>query len=214
MLGSALGYPRRDEAWLRTVGIGGLLVVLGGLLLLPLLPLEGYIKRVLGTTTRGEDTPPAFEDWIDLTVDGVKMYVIQIAYMLLPAVLVFIGVVIAGAGGVTGQGVEGVGLAFLLLGSTVGMIAGYLIPAAMTNFAYQDDLGAAFDIGTVVTTAFSVEYFIAFLLAVVVAVVLGLLGTIMVIVLVGIFVLFYVQVVVARLWARGYADARGLTGTA
>lgn len=213
MLSSALAYPRRNASWVKTVVIGGILFFLGGVLLLPAIPLEGYLKRVLRNTAHGDREPPVFDDWIDLFVEGIKMFLVQLGYALVPVLLVVLGVFLAGAGGMAGAGFEAVGLLIMAGGVVVGLIAGYLVPAALTNFAYHDDLGAAFDLEAVAATAFTVPYLKAFVLAILVGIVLGLLGSILLLVLVGILVLFYAHVVVYHLWATGFAEARNRAST-
>lgn len=211
MLGDALAYPRRGESWLETVGIGGILVLLGSLILIPLIPLEGYYKRVLARGARGNPQPPAFEEWVELTVDGIKMYLIQIAYGIVPAILLLSGALIAGIGGVTEvSAAAGIGVFVAVVGILLGVLAVYLIPVAMTNFAYHDDLSAAFDVDRVLEAGFTMDYFVAFLLAVLVGLVLGVIGSLLMLVLVGVFILFYMRVVISFLYATGYARALDL----
>ena len=46
MLSEAFAYPRRDDDWLRTVLIGGVLLLFSPLFL-PALVVQGYLVRVL-----------------------------------------------------------------------------------------------------------------------------------------------------------------------
>lgn len=208
MIGDAFGYLRRSDQWLRTVVIGGVLAFTGGLILLPLIPLEGYFKRVVRGSAHGARDPPVFEDWVDLSVEGLKMFLIQIAYALIPFIFIMIGVVSVGMAGITGADAGGFGAAFAFVGILLGIFAVYLIPVALTNFAYHDDLGAAFDIRSVLAGAFTKDYLIGFVLALIVGILLGFIGGILMIVVIGIFILFYVQVMTYFILATG--AARGL----
>lgn len=204
MLGSALRYLPRNRQWLQTVGIGGLLVLLGGLILVPFVPLGGYYKRVLARVARGEYEPPLFDEWVDLFTDGLYVYLIAILYVLVPLSVISTGAIIAGTAS------EQIGTAVMLFGFFLGLLGGYLLPVALTHYAYHDELSAAYDFGTIAAAAFTIEYLAAFILAVFVGVVLGGIALMLTLVLIGIFLLFYVQVSVAYLWARGYANALGI----
>ena len=61
MLGEALSYPRRGEDWLKTIGIGRILLLFG-FLLVPAIPVQGYLLRVVWSGALDEETPPSFDD--------------------------------------------------------------------------------------------------------------------------------------------------------
>lgn len=220
MLSEALAFPRADEDWIETVLIGGVLSILG-FLVIPVVLVNGYTLRVTRAAVVGDETPPRFEDWTDLFVDGILVWVIQFVYLAVPAFV--LGVVflftftittvsvstVAEPGPAAGVGV----LVSLLVGLFAGLVlllAVYLLPAALANFARTEDFAAAFHLRTIVGAAFSVDYFVAMVLVVAVSIVLGFIGGLLVVVLVGIFVLFYLQVVVYHLFGQGFARGIGL----
>jgi hypothetical protein len=215
MLGDALRFPRSGDDWLPTVIIGGVLSLLS-VFVLPGLVVQGYLLRVLRAGAREDATVPSFTEWGTLLVDGLKLVLVSLGYglaVVLP--LVVLSVVLAATAGLGGETTGprllaslvglGVGVVFVLL----SLVVGYVLPAAMANFAIEGRLGAAFDVGTVARGAISVEYAVAWVLALVVAVVGGLLGTVLSVLVVGIFVLFYVQISVYYLWGRGFAAGLG-----
>lgn len=220
MLGESLGYPKAGDEWLKTVLIGGVLWLIGAFIFVTLLPVQGYFVRVLRSAANDEREPPEFDEWGDLFVDGIKMLVVNLVYVGVPMLLilfasVFVGVGLlaigvegGGAGVATGLGLLGALLAIVLV--LVFVLAIYFLPAALANFAYEDDLGAAFDLGTIRRAAFTSDYFVALLLAFVVGVTLGLIATVLTFLLVGIFMLFYVQVSIYYLIGRGYAKGLDL----
>ena len=220
MLSDALSFPRQHDDWLKTVLVGGVLTIFS-FLFIPVLPVQGYLVRVLDAGVRDAETPPVFDDWGDLFVDGVLVFVIQFAYAIIPIVVIFFGTFVLGAGALAaGGGAEGAGTGIGLLGGLVllvgfllSLVAAYLIPAATANFAYEDDIGAAFDLGTIREAAFTGDYFVAVVLAVVVSIVLGFVGGALSVVLVGFFVLFYLQVVVYFLFGRGFGEGLGIDTT-
>lgn len=219
-LGTALTYPTESDDWLRTVLIGGVLSFFG-FLLVPLVPVYGYLVRVIRHTLAGDPRPPSFDDWGALFTDGVKFLVIAIAYLFVPGIVGSItigGSIAAVATGTRGGAAIGIaGLAFgLLLTLVLALVFGYLAAAALVNFVYEERLGAAFDIGTLDGIVLSADYAVAWLLSLVVfvgaAVVSGALNLVPLLgAFVAAFVFFYAQVVAATLWADGYRAARDAT---
>lgn len=224
MLGEALSYPRRDDDWLRTVLVGGILLLLSPLFL-PTLVVQGYLVRVLRGVVGGEEDPPVFDEWVEMLVDGVKLLVVQFVYGLVPVGLALIGAFVAGigaflagGGGRAGTGLgAGVGLfggLLFLFAFLIGLLAAYLTPAAVANFAREDDLMAAFDLGTVREVATSRAYFVAVLYAIATGIVVAVASVLVSITVVGavlvVFIAFYGQVAIYYVFGRGFAEALGL----
>ncbi|RLM53605.1 DUF4013 domain-containing protein [Halobellus sp. Atlit-31R] len=154
MIQESLEYQRRDENWITTVLIGGILSILG-VLIVPTLFVLGYLVRVVRGTMHGEEQPPVFEDWGDLFGDGVRAFVVVFVYGLVPGIIA--AVVVGGGilsfvvgGGSDSAGLVGLGMAGILVGSllalVVSLLAAYVIPAAIANFAQTGQLGSAFSI--------------------------------------------------------------------
>lgn len=208
----AITYPTEREDWLKTVLIGGALVWFG-FLLVPLLLVYGYVIETIRAGLADEPRPPAFEEWGELFVDGLKAWVIGIVYMLVP--LIVAGVTIGGSvatmatGGdvavATGLGSLFVGLAVTLL---LSLAFGYLAVAALVNFAREGQFGAAFDFGVIKTVALDRDYAVAWLASVGVFFVASFVNGIPFVGwLLAPFVGFYAAVVAAALWADGFAQA-------
>lgn len=215
MLSEALAFPRADDDWLKTVLIGGVLSLLG-FLIIPTIIVNGYLLRVLRAGVEGDVQPPKFEDWGDLLVDGILLWVVQFVYIGVPTFLLFIvagsfAVVAAvGTSAAAGEsaGAMAGGIVALVLGGSVMLLlllASYLLPAAIANFARTGEVTAAFHLRTIAAAAFSADYFLAVVLVIAVSLVLGLIGGLLTIILVGIFVLFYLQMVVYHLFGQGFA---------
>lgn len=215
MLGDALSYLKNSDDWIPTLVIGGVLSVLSALIL-PAFILQGYYVRVLRGAAKEERAAPSFTDWGGLTVDGIKLFLINIAYSI-PLIVAWAAVLIPtsvstsvttpGAAPSGGPGL--LGILGLLLALVLTVFVGYIVPAAYANFAIEDSLRAAFDLSTVVSGAATSEYFKGWILAIVAGVVLFLVGGALSVVVVGIFVLFYAQVVIHYLFGRGFAAGLG-----
>ncbi|TVT95253.1 DUF4013 domain-containing protein [Haloferax volcanii] len=216
MLSDALWFLKRSDDWVATTIIGGVLWLLS-VLIFPGIILQGYFVRAMRAAANGERAAPSFTDWGELFVDGLKLFVVTFVWALValvPAILlsVIIGIgtftvseAATGSAAASSAGGVGLGIASLVL----GLLAAYIGPAAGANFAIEGNLGAGFDVRTILSGAFTGEYAVAWLLALVVTVVLGFIGGLLSAIVVGFFVLFYVQVMTYYLWARGFADATG-----
>lgn len=234
MLGDAVEYPARGEDAPTTILVGGLLPLLAllvgvvglvlavaviGLAVLPLavvpgLVLRGYYVAVLRAVVSGEPDPPRFRNWRRLFADGLRHFGITVVYAI-PLFVLFglFLVVIAAAGEVASDAAE---VAVTLAAVTAGGLAAcyllafaYVQPLAIANFAREERLGAAFDLGTIRAAGLSKAYALAWLLAALVWVVGGALEGTLSIVLIGFFVGFYADVARYALYGRGLRAALG-----
>ncbi|CQR49697.1 MULTISPECIES: DUF4013 domain-containing protein [Haloferax] len=216
MISESLNYLRNDEDWVKTVLIGGVLGLLS-ILIVPTFLVIGYLLRVVRATMKGDEEPPVFDDWGDMAIDGVKGFAIAFVYSIVPLIIAgvfgFAGIVGAMAGGSDAAGAVGgiVALVGLLLAFVLGLLAAYLIPAALSNYAETDRMGAAFDVGTLRPILTSGKYATAWLTAFAVlfasSIVVGVLNVIPILgFVVGAFVTFYAAVaayyIIGRTWGE------------
>lgn len=246
MLVEALEYPlERDDA-IRGILIGGGLLFVSGLIYLlgillsvvliglflipfafvPFLFIQGYLIDVMRTTLMGAAEPPAFDDWGQLGIDGLKAFVIGLVYSLPLVALTVIWTVVFSIGtAVTdpSPGAGGEAFGALFTGSTVvfvvltlvySLVLAYLFPLSLANFAREDDLTAAFDLDVLKQVGLSSEYALPWLLAYVVILVVNNFLGFLVFLLVGFPIIFYGLMVGFRLYATGFADAMELEMTA
>ena len=93
----ALEYSAKD--WKKLVILG--VICLFSFLLLPAFLITGYNYRVINTAVHGiingRDPLPDFDDLIDMFVDGVKVVIVQIAYLLVPIIVFLLFAIIAGS---------------------------------------------------------------------------------------------------------------------
>ncbi len=92
----SLEYSAKDWKTLVILGV----ICLFSFLLLPAFLITGYNYRVINTAVHGiingRDPLPGFEDLIDMFVDGVKVVIVQIAYMLVPIIVFLVFAIVAG----------------------------------------------------------------------------------------------------------------------
>jgi len=138
-----------------------------------------------------------------LLVDGLKLFVITLVYGILVGAVY---VVLVGGGSLAGDTVAAL---LGVVATVIAILIGYVVPAAVTNFAVEESVGAAFDVGTIRSVVTSREYAVGILFAIAISIVGGAVAGILSFVLVGVFVLFYANVAAYYCVARGFAEARG-----
>ena len=83
----ALEYSAKDWKTLVILGV----ICLFSFLLIPVFLLTGYNYRVINNAVHGiingRDPLPEFNDLIDMFIDGVKVVIVQILYLLVPFIL-------------------------------------------------------------------------------------------------------------------------------
>lgn len=222
MLTESINYLRESDDVFKTVFVGGILVLVS-FLLIPAFTVVGYLMRVVRRTSDGDDEAPTFEsvdDGVEMTMEGLKGFVVIFVYSLIPAVVG--GVLIGGAimsfifGGATDSG-GFLGLGFLgfvlgvLLSVVLGIAAAYVIPAALSNVAQKGTIGAGFEFGVLGSVLTSGTYVRGWLLAFGVVILGGILLSVLSIVpllgtVVGVFVQFYFLVAAYYIIGHTWGD--------
>jgi hypothetical protein len=198
------------------------LVALVGVL--PWLALRGYYVRVLRTSIgRDRPTPPPMADGGRLLRDGAVAIGISAAY-LLPGAVVLGPLVYARAVGTdVGTLYAEVGLPAVLADAVLSatgflalLAAMYLLgalyatPVAVARFAYEDRLGAAFELRRVVDGALTEDYAVAWAATLLLQVVLFPIAYVFRAAIVGFFFHFVVAVAVRYCYARGVGEGSDL----
>ena len=194
--------------------IGGVLGFFS-FLILPAIILYGYFVEVLRTTARGEDEAPTFSDWGEMIKDGFIGIVISVAYAIIPFVIIggISTVFLSGGAALGGDGggaLAGLGFISLLLLIPLVFVIYYIVPAAITAYAIEDQIGAAFSFSILKPILLSGSYFIAVLAPILVAVVIWIATSVLAITIIGLllvpFLQFYGQVAIFRMFGLAYRD--------
>ena len=132
----ALEYSAKDWKTLVILGV----ICLFSFLLLPAFLITGYNYRVINTAVHGvingRDPLPGFDDLISMFIDGVKVVIVQILYLLVPIVIFLIFALIAGQ-------IDGVASsAIMMIGCIITFVA-FVVAELMTqmglcHMAYND----------------------------------------------------------------------------
>lgn len=213
-LREAIVFPFRGERREGPLVTGWVLVLANGLLpVVPLVPLAGYLLRVLCVSAQGHDIPPPFlEDFWALTRTGVGTLLVGTVYLLAPVTLLGLSVHGAATRGVTDLSVSA--MFVILAGATATLVLSsvgvYLLPIGLLSYT-TGDLRAAFAPDRLRSVGGDPQYFLGWVLGVVVITagfVLALTITHLPVVgqLLASLVVAYAALVVARLWGRAMAD--------
>lgn len=75
MIEEALKFPFKEQDWFRK-GVGGYILALASLLVIPAPLLLGYMVRVMR-----EDSMPGFKNLVQMFIDGLKAFAIVVLYL-------------------------------------------------------------------------------------------------------------------------------------
>jgi hypothetical protein len=211
-------YVFDDERWVTKllIAAGILLVgVLLGILIIPAILagalLAGYGVEITRRVIRGQSPIlPEWDNWGDLIVDGLKVWVIGIVYAL-PIILVSLclgtpAAIIADDAPEFSQLISAFSSCINLLW---GVVMAFFMPAAVARFVAKDDLGAAFQFGDVFNLVR--DNFATYLLVAIMTWVAGFIGGLGVIIcgLGWLVTAPYASFVTSYLYGQGYLEATG-----
>jgi hypothetical protein len=159
-IGKAFGFVFEDENWIVKILIGAGVFLVGLLLGVLVIPaviagaiLAGYEVEIVRRVIRGDmDALPEWDNWGALITDGLKVLVIGIVYAL-PAIIV--SLCLGVPAGMLAEDSPGLSSALSILSRCLGIVwaivVSILLPAAIAFFVAEDELGAAFRFGEVIS---------------------------------------------------------------
>lgn len=207
-----------DANWIVKVLLGGVITLLG-VFLIPIPLVLGYQVDTIALAARGENRVPDWTDWGGLFVRGLLSLVIQIVY-LLPVLIIgccqFAATTALGQGTQTNDpnsALSALVACFGCLSTIFGLLASILWPAAIIRWVQKGDIGAAFNIGSVIALIRdnAGNYAVAFLVSLGLGIAAALLGAVTC--LIGLpFTLFIATVISGNLYGQvAFADRSGQT---
>jgi len=150
-INSSIDYTRKLFADL------GRLVILIILNIIPIINLivVGYYAKTIRETP-SSDSPPRLEQYGDLWIDGLKIAIASIIYMILPLILIVTGAVSFFAGfmwGVYGPGMmlvpAGLGAALFVVGIILAFAIAIIMAMAIVHMVKTGSFGKAFAVGEI-----------------------------------------------------------------
>ncbi|MBU4534687.1 MAG: DUF4013 domain-containing protein [Euryarchaeota archaeon] len=178
----AIQYPSSD--WKKVIILG--IITILSILIVPIFLVMGYVFRALKASIAGSEELPEFDEWGDMLVDGLKVFLVGFVYFLIPAIILFIGI----GGSIFAMTPTGDPTTFFalfgataLIAAIVAFILGLMLYIALANMAYYDsDLGAAFrfsEILEIISQIGWVDYILWYIVLVVVGAVGGFIVSIL-----------------------------------
>ncbi len=170
----------------------GRLIILIVLDLIPIVNLivTGYASRVLKESP-GADSPPKLENYGDMFMDGLKIAIATIIYMLIPLILIGAGIGSVFAGSVMERGpnfmwsgftpaymglLGGTGIVLVLIGLLVAFVMLILLAAGIAHMIKTVKFGKAFAFGEILNVIGKIgwgKYLAWLVLIVVIAAIVG-----------------------------------------
>lgn len=184
IVGDAVRYPSQD--W-KKVLIFGVMFLLS-FLIIPAFIAMGYFLRTLKASIAGSDELPEFEEWGEMIVDGIKVFIVQLVYFIVPAIIIFAGMWTSIAA-MQGLAADPSALAFgvlcvtAIIGIILAIILGLIATIALANMAYYNsELGAAFRFGEILEKINQIgwtDYIIWYIVMIIIGVVIGVIASIL-----------------------------------
>ena len=149
-------YPTTDSEWIKKILIGGILLII------PIINfiIGGYYIKTLRGSIEGKPGLPEWDDWGDLFVKGLMVAIIGFIYSLIPLIVLFVSI-----GGVITAAISSGDFSAASISAIVGgsmfsvvlmLIVCLVLPMALSIYAKEDSIGAAFRIGEILSRIKSV----------------------------------------------------------
>jgi len=153
IIGDALRYPTSD--WMKVIELGILFLL--SFLIVPAFLALGYSFRALKATIAGLDELPDFDEWVDMLIDGLKVFAVTIVYMIIPIIVIVVTMGLSspaalpiGYPNMTDLAIMQPGMGIgILIAFILAILFGLLLTVAIAHMAFNDSLGAAFQIGEI-----------------------------------------------------------------
>ncbi len=214
IVNDAIRYPSSD--WKKVIILGLLFLI--SFLIIPIFLATGYGFRALKASIAGFDELPEFDEWGEMFVDGLKVFVVHIVYMIVPTIIIFAGVfgsftMVSPDTGMITNPTAFTGLlgGTVIIGVILAIILGLIETIAIAHMAYNDsELGAAFRFGEILDVISQigwVDYIIWYIVVGIIAAVIGFIGSfISAIPVIGaIIVVLIITPYIALFWNRALA---------
>ncbi|HOK72086.1 MAG TPA: DUF4013 domain-containing protein [Methanothermobacter sp.] len=187
IISDAIRYPILD--WKKAVTLGILFLL--SFLIIPAFLALGYLFRALKTTMAGFDELPEFDEWGEMIIDGLKVFIVTIVYMIIPMIVIFAGIFTGSSANVAtlpgtytptiiNPAIIQAGGGTTLIGFILAIIFGLLLAIAIAHMAFNESLGAAFQIGEILDVISEIgwaDYIIWYIAVMIVSGIIGLIAS-------------------------------------
>lgn len=161
----------------------------------------GYYVRIIKSTFAGIDEVPDFDDLGELFIDGIKVLIVSIIYMIVPLIIYFVALLpllfASDPYSMMSGLMSGLAIVILIIDIVVAIIFSLILYPAIVNMAlYDGEIGAAFRFSEILDRIKEIGWgsYILWVIAIivtsaVVGIILGIIGFILMFILIGFLVL-------------------------
>lgn len=182
----------------------------------------GYYLRIIKSTLAGIDEVPEFDDIGELFIDGIKIIVVGIVYMIVPIILFMLAGLFAGPATIDYSSgysyvpftaFTGLSLLFMLIGFILALVVSIVYLPAIVNMAlYDSEIGAAFRFSEILERINVIGWsnYILWIIAIwittfIAGLIIGIVGTILLIIIIGFIIWFLGGAYLSMFQARSLA---------
>lgn len=179
----SLKYPLTD--WVK-------IVILAVVMLVPIVDFIGlgYYLRIIKSTLAGVDELPEFDNIGELFIDGLKLIIVSLIYMLIPIILFLLAWILAAPAATVTYGsdfsyyvpftaMSGLSIVLMIIGVLLAIIMSIIYLPAIVNMAlYDSEIGAAFRFSEILSRVSSIGWGSYILWIIAIWITLGVLGSI------------------------------------
>jgi hypothetical protein len=203
-------FPSTDVGWIKKILIGGILLII------PIINLivGGYYIKTLRGSIEGKPGLPEWDDWGDLFIKGLMAAIIGFIYMLIPLIVLFVSIEGALTAAIASGDFSAGSMSAIVGGSMFSVILMLIIclvlPMALSIYAKEDSIGAAFRIGEILSRIKSVpgDYIITIIVLYALLFIVNLVAAIPIIGwVIIIFANFYIALVASKMFGEVYASS-------
>ena len=203
-------FPSTDVGWIKKILIGGILLII------PIINLivGGYYIKTLRGSIEGKPGLPEWDDWGDLFIKGLMVAIIVFIYSLIPLIVLFVSTGGAVTAAISSGDFSAGSMSAIVGGSMFSvvlmLIVCLVLPMALSIYAKEDSIGAAFRIGEILSRIKSVpgDYIITIIVLYALLFIVNLVATIPIIGwVIIIFANFYIALVASKMFGEVYASS-------
>jgi hypothetical protein len=188
-----IGYLTSDAAkyplnnWKKLIILGILLFI--GFLIVPAFLAIGYIFKSLKLSIVGFDELPDFDGLGEMLIDGLKVFVVQLVYFIIPTIIILVGVSVSLSSISTLQNIGDFTFfsavfsfmgGLIIVGSIIAVISSVFFTIALANMAYYNEFSAAFRFAELLDTITAigwVDFIIWYVMMMIVGACIGFIAT-------------------------------------
>jgi hypothetical protein len=213
IISDAVKFPSSD--WKKVLILGVFFLL--SMVLIGIFFVSGYFLRIIKSTLAGYDELPEFDEWGGMFIDGLKVIVVSIVYMIIPTIVILIGVFASlstisySSSTITDPTIFFGLISFTaIIGGILALIFALVAYVAIVNMALYDEIGAAFRFSEILERISMIgwgKYIIWYIIMIIIGIVGGFIASILnIIPFVGfIIALLLVYPYLQMIWARSLA---------